>query len=80
MLPTLIPFRGEERRTEEASWRWRLYNKTPPVFFRHQVNGGEHCMSEAIVDEKSNTGREELWSEVTDGSLRSRGRDTQECN
>ena len=80
MLPTLIPFRGEERRTGESSWRWQLYSKTPRVSFRHQVNGGERSMSEAIADEKSNTGREELWPEVTDGSLRSRGRDTQECN
>ena len=32
-------------------------------------------MPEAIADEKSDPAREELWSEVTDGSLRSRGRE-----
>lgn len=56
------------------------YDKTLRVPFRHQVRGDEHLMSEVIVDEGSDTGQEELWSDVTVGSLKSRDRGTQEHN
>lgn len=36
----------------------QLYDKTLRVPFRHQVSGGEHLMSEVIVDKRSDTGPE----------------------
>lgn len=72
-----MPFRGKkgkQRRLPGGSGSATKPNKTPPVSFRHQVKAGGLSMPEAIADEKSDPAREELWSEVTDGSLRSRGK------
>ena len=78
MFPAPIPFRGkkgEQRRLPGGGSSTTKPSKIPPASVRHQVKAGGHSMPEAIADEKSDPVREELWSEVTDGSLRSRGRE-----